>query len=249
MCLQAIIMAAGKGSRLSPLTDNIPKCMIEVGGRPLLDYQLRLFEKYGVDEIIIVTGNKHEIIEQYVQHNFRIKTIYNKDYESTNVLGSFSVGMEYLSEEFIYAHADTIFDEIVISKIIQETADIILPIDVKPCGEEEMKVQIDKNGAIKFINKTMNSELAWGEFLGVAKFSKKALNLLKNETNKILQSQKSTAFFEVAIQNIINNNECSIQSIDVSGVYWNEIDFLNDYEEAVTNFHRSSLHSLFDKIN
>ena len=75
--MQAIIMAAGKGSRLGSLTEGKPKAFAEIKGKKLIDYNLGLLEKYGIDEIIIVTGYKCEAFEELAGNNKNISLVYN----------------------------------------------------------------------------------------------------------------------------------------------------------------------------
>jgi choline kinase len=239
--MQAIIMAAGKGTRLAPLTDNIPKCFVEINGKKLLDYQIELYERYNINEIIIVTGYKSDLIEEHVKNKKHIKTVYNPFYESTNVLPSFWVGMNYLNDNFIYSHADTIFDIPILEKILDTKGSIVLPVDVKNCGKEEMKISVDNSGSINFINKSMTGKEALGEFLGVAKISKETLPVLKETVEKIMKKKEFQSFFEVALQDLVYLDRNRFKLVDVSGLYWNEIDFVEDYNYALNNFQKSSL--------
>lgn len=239
--MQAIIMAAGKGSRLSPLTDNQPKCFIEICNKKLLDYQIEMYEKEKVEEIIIVTGCKSEMIEDHVKGKSHIKTVYNPFYGSSNVLTSFWFGMGHLKDDFIYSHADTIFDRPILEKLLNDPADIVLPIDRKICGEEEMKVEIDENDRLISINKTMNASNAYGEFLGIAKIRKEVLPMIKSITEKHIRAHNFQAFFEVALQDIIDYDKSLFSLVEVSDYFWNEIDFIEDYNYAIKNIYKSSL--------
>ncbi|MBB6632577.1 NTP transferase domain-containing protein [Cohnella thailandensis] len=244
--MQAIIMAAGKGSRLAPMNVNRPKSFVEINGHKLLDYQLAIYKRLEIEEVIIVTGYRSDLIESHVKDIPYIKTVYNPFYEFSNVLASFWMGMEYLKGDFFYSHADTIFDLSIINRIQETKGDIILPVDIKRCGEEEMKVSLDQNGKINFINKTMTAEEALGEFIGVAKISNRALPVLKEATRKQMQDQNLKAFFEVALQDLINEQKELFAIADITGEYWNEIDFVEDYNKAVQSFKQSSLSQLFE---
>lgn len=239
--MQAIIMAAGKGTRLAPLSDGKPKSFVEINGKKLIDYQIELYEKSGIEEIIIVTGYKHEMIEEHVKYKENIKTVFNPFYETTNVLSSFWVGMNYLKDDFIYSHADTIFDAPILEKLLEAKGNIVLPVDIKQCGEEEMKVEVNDNNTIININKTMDGKDALGEFIGVAKIEKEMLTKLRNATESQMKSGNFQSYFEVALQDLIKLNKDDFSIIDVSNYYWNEIDFIEDYNYALENFDRSSL--------
>ena len=106
-------MAAGKGSRLEGLTGGAPKSFVEIKGKKLIEYNIKLLEKYGIKDIIIVTGYCCEVFEEFLKDKKQIRLIYNPFYEMVNVLGSFYMGMEALHDDFIFLHADVRFRVVV----------------------------------------------------------------------------------------------------------------------------------------
>lgn len=236
--MQAIIMAAGKGSRLGKLTDGKPKSFVEIKGKKLIDYNLKLLEKYGVDEIIIVTGYQCEAFEELMRDVNNVKFVYNPFYEMMNVLGSFYMGMDMLDDDFIYLHADTICEPKIFEKLVQSEADIILPVDYKPCDDEAMKVR-SENGQVVQITKRMPNEIAEGEFIGMASFKKKVIPSLKEKTKQLMKEKAFNEYFESAIQRLIDDKKFDIKTVPTDGAFWAEIDFMEDYEKAAENIPES----------
>ena len=115
--MQAIIMAAGKGSRLGSLTEGKPKSFVEIQGKKLIEYNLKLLENYHIDEIIIVTGYQNRKFEELTKDKKTIRLVYNPFYEMVNVLGSFYMGMHFLKDDFIYLHADTLCEPKLFEKL------------------------------------------------------------------------------------------------------------------------------------
>lgn len=231
--MQAIIMAAGKGSRLGKITEGKPKSFAEIKGKKLIEYNLRLLKKYGVNEIFIVTGYCCEAFEKLAEGIESIHLIYNPFYEMTNVLGSFYMGMDRLKDDFIYLHADTLCEPALFEKLVMiaSDADAILPVDYGPCNEEAMKVKTSK-GSIVEITKQMPVEEAEGEFIGMAAFRREIIPALKDKTKKLLQEKKFYEYFESAVQRIIDEEDFRIKAIPTDGAFWTEIDFAKDYEKA-----------------
>lgn len=229
--MQAIIMAAGKGSRLEKMTGGGPKSFVEIKGRKLIEYNLRLLEKYGVDEIILVTGYCCEAFEELLKGRQNIHLVYNPFYEMVNVLGSFYMGMEKLDDDFIFLHADTICEPEIFEKLVHMKGDVILPVEYKICDEEAMKVR-SENGKIAQITKQMPVELAEGEFIGMASFRKEVVPALKEKTKELLKEKKFAAYFESAIQRLIDEEHFNIMTVPVGNAFWAEIDFPEDYERA-----------------
>lgn len=238
--MQAIIMAAGKGSRLGEFTDGKPKSFVEIKGKKLIEYNLNMLKKYNIDNIIIVTGYCCEAFEEFTKDMSGIRLVYNPFYEMVNVIGSFYFGMEYLNDDFIYMHADTLCDPVIFEKLLSNSADVVLPVDFSSCDEEAMKVR-KENGKIVQITKQMSVAEAEGEFIGIAKFKKNVIPYLKMYSKEVLKEKRFNEYFESAIQKIIDNCKFNIDTISTDNQFWAEIDFLEDYERAVENIPNSIL--------
>lgn len=236
--MQAIIMAAGKGSRLGSLTAGNPKSFVEIKGKKLIEYNLQLLQHYGVEEIIIVTGYRSEAFEELTRNMRNVRLMYNPFYEMVNVLGSFYMGMEALHDDFIYLHADTLCEPVIFEKLIELKADVILPVEYKKCDEEAMKIR-SEDGKIVEITKQMSLDLAEGEFIGIAAFRKEVIPALKEKTKQLLKEKEFTAYFESAIQRLIDEEDFRIEAVSTQGAFWAEIDFIEDYEKAVLEIPKS----------
>lgn len=230
--MQAIIMAAGKGSRLGELTGGNPKSFVEIHHKKLIEYNLDILRQLGVDEIIIVTGYRKEAFEELTKDMKDVRLVYNPFYEMVNVLGSFYMGMRYLQENFIYLHADTLCDPYILKKLAQFEADMNLPIDYKVCDEEAMKVR-SQEGKIVQITKKMPVEEAEGEFIGIASFKKDIIPSLQMAVEKLLEEKNFSEYFEAAIQKLLDEKKFSVCAIPMRDAFWAEIDFREDYDRAV----------------
>ncbi|MBR5598260.1 MAG: phosphocholine cytidylyltransferase family protein [Lachnospiraceae bacterium] len=236
--MQAIIMAAGKGSRLGKLTEGKPKSFAEIAGKKLIEYNLQLLQYYGIEKIVIVTGYQCEAFEELTKDMDNVCLMYNPFYEMVNVLGSFYMGMEALSDDFVYLHADTLCEPIIFEKMLKLEADVILPVDYKKCDDEAMKVR-SKNGKVIEITKQMSLDEAEGEFIGMASFRKEVLPALKAKTKQLLKEKEFTAYFESAIQRLIDEENYDIKTVSTEDAFWAEVDFLEDYERAAANIPES----------
>ena len=232
--MQAIIMAAGKGSRLGELTGGNPKSFVEIYGKKLIEYNLDILKEIGVNEIFIVTGYRQDAFRELTKDMPEVQLIYNPFYEMVNVLGSFYMGMQYLKDDFLYLHADTLCDPAIIKQLAQFSADMNLPIDYKSCDEEAMKVR-SQNGEIVQITKNIPIEEADGEFIGIASFRENVIPQLKIAVENLLEEKKFSEYFEAAIQRLLDTTDYSIKSIPMGNAFWAEIDFKEDYERAVAN--------------
>ena len=238
--MQAIIMAAGKGTRLGTLTKNTPKSLLEIKGKKLIDINIAVLHKYGIWDITIVTGFQDKKIAEAVKGIPGIRLVYNPFYEFTNVLGSYYMGMKYLHDDFVYLHADTICEAGIFYDILKSEGDVILPIDKTACDDEAMKIRLE-SGRVTEITKQMPMERAAGEFIGIARINKRVLETLNPAAEGIMRDKHFNSYFEGALQKVIDTGKYDFRIIETGGRFWREIDFPEDYEKAIKNINADML--------
>lgn len=242
--IKAIIIAAGLGSRLRPLTDNKPKCMLKINEKTLIERQIETFRKCGIDDIIIVKGYKKNLI------NYSgVKYYINRDYRNNNILESLMYAKKEMTSEFIASYSDIWYDEDIVKKLMNSKADISLIVDTNWIShykeryqhpiEEAEKVAVENNRVVR-VSKIINPNEAHGEFIGLAKFSRKGAEILKREyaavkkelQNKPFQTAASVekAYLTDMIQELIDRGY-EVINVDIRDK-WIEIDTLEDYERA-----------------
>jgi choline kinase len=230
----AVIMAAGKGSRLGEYTTDLPKSLLPLNdkGDSLLDYNLKVLEKLGVNEILIVTGFNSKKLENHIEDNPKVRTVYNPFWNHCNVLGSLYMALPRIKDDFLFLHADTLADFDIWKMLINMSGDMILPFERKSCGEEEMKVVLDNNESLLDITKEVSPEKSQGEFLGIAKFSKKTVPYFKSKSEEFFKEGELNLYMESVIQSAINSDEISIKVMDILDHNFVEVDFEEDYIRA-----------------
>lgn len=228
--MQAIILSAGKGERLFPLTKNIPKCFITLSNKPIIDYQLKILKSHKIRDIIVVIGYKAKTVERELSKR-EVTIVLNPFYETTNVLTSLWFAKEKLIEDFIFMHGDTVFDLQIFENMLDMKGDVVLPIEKKKCSEEDMKV-ITSGSQVVEISKEIPLQDADGEFIGIAKVGKNVLKDLKDIMDEFMCEGKFDLFFEAAIQKLIDKGCYSIMFTETEGYFWEEIDFPHDLDRA-----------------
>lgn len=233
--MQAIIMAAGRGSRLGNLTENIPKAFLEVKGHRLIDYNLALLRENGVRDIKIVTGYKAELYEDMANSYTDITCVYNPFHAHCNVLGSFFMAQEKLKDDdTIYLHADTLCSPDIFKEMVHGNGDIVMPVDFKPCDNEAMKVTT-QGGLVVSVSKKIPESESEGEFIGMAKLSGNVMPAIKRASQKLMRDGCLTSYFEGAIQEVINIGGYSVPAMPTNNRFWGEVDFIEDYEYVKNN--------------
>ena len=232
--MQAIILAAGMGSRLGPSSDGRPKSLLEIGGKSIIARQIDSFRALGVKEVIIVTGYQSNEVEKTLGGHAHVRFVVNARYKETNVLASWLLGSEYLSEDHFYAHGDTVFEHAVLERLMAGSlseSDVILAVDRRRCAEEEMKVQYVGN-RITAISKQIPVGDAGGEFIGVMWVRGAVVHELRHVARQLLDRGGDRLFFEAALVELIQRRSGAVTWADITGLRWGEIDFPEDLSSA-----------------
>jgi len=238
--MQAIILAAGRGRRLGGLSDDKPKCFLEIKGKRIIDHQIDLLRAHHVCRIVVVTGYRSLEVKDGLKKHHDIAVAFNPFYATTNVLTSFWFGKNLLSEDYIFLHGDTIFDEAILKALLSKDAGMVMAVDFKKCEEEHMKVKIVGDAIVK-ITKQMPPQEAAGEFIGLAKVSKPFAQILHDKADQFMLEEKFDCFFEAAVQRVIDQSgeNDKVSFVDISGRFWEEIDFQEDYARAQSRYGKS----------
>ncbi|MBR3633890.1 MAG: phosphocholine cytidylyltransferase family protein [Bacteroidaceae bacterium] len=234
--MKAIILAAGTASRLRPLTDSTPKCLLKIGGRSLLQRSIDALTANGISEIVIVTGYLHEQIESFVDQQYpslRVTYIYNKEYSTTNNIYSLWLARpEADGEDVLLLDSDLLYDPAILSRVMASSHSNVLTLTKHPLGEEEMKVVTDDQDSILEISKTCNPALAAGESLGIERMSKSYTTALYRELAIMIgQEGLSNIFYERAFERLIPQGH-TFRVLDVSDLFSCELDTVEDFENA-----------------
>ncbi|MFH0979276.1 MAG: HAD-IIA family hydrolase [Candidatus Woesearchaeota archaeon] len=237
--MRAIVLAAGVGSRLKPLTLEKPKALVEVNGRPILYYILRSLESNNIKDIVICTGFNSAKIESYCIKNhpgLRLTFVENKDYASTNNMYSLYLAKDYLDQDIFLMNGDVVFSPQIISAMLLEKKSCIA-VDVGNYIDESMKVMVDTNNHIVDISKKIPKQDAFGCSIDVYKFLVNDLAVIKNELHKIIEVQKDrNQWTEVMLQNLFKRHELISFPCAIGKEKWVEIDNFDDLRQAESAF-------------
>lgn len=234
--MKAVILAAGSARRLSPLTDTKHKCLIEIGQKSILEHQLDALDFYSVKETLIIVGYlKEQIISKYGNQykGIHLQYIENPLYASTNTVYSLMLAGEYFRRnDFLYFNADVVFHHELLGRLILSDKLTVLGVEVKKCGDEEVKVIVDETRRILRIGKKLSPDECLGEFVGIAKFSAELTEDFITSLKTVVEEGDRMSFFERAVDLILEKHPMFYENISDIPVI--EIDFPEDLEKART---------------
>ena len=235
---KAIILAAGLGSRLKPLTDEVPKCLTEVNGKPILEHTLNILEKNGINEAAIVVGYLGDIVIDKLGHSYRnmkITYIWNKVYDETNSMYSAWLAREYLEQGAILIEGDTVFEEALIRKVLQAPDDKAFWIGDRFNREYmgSMSITDSENRIIDV--QIVREELReykdnYYKSTGVLKIPPWYGKLFSEWLNEEVNNGNVQVYYDIVISKHVN--DAPIYIFDFTGGIWNEIDSLDDLKKT-----------------
>ena len=247
--MNAIIIAAGSGKRISNDVKSIPKSLINVNGKPIIDYQIKALKKLKIENIIVITGKYSE--------KFKINNVHyvnDKDHEKHDILGSLMEGKDFLKDDVIVLYSDIIFEFKILEQILDSKESISIAVDMNwkvnyegrtdhPEDEAE-NVLINKNGDVIQIKKNIkNNDLSVGEFLGIIKFTKNGSKIFVKKYEEILEKNQGKfheassilkSYLTDMLQELIDS-KIKIEPVFISGK-WCEIDTMQDLKNAEKRF-------------
>jgi len=234
--MKAVILAAGVASRLRPLTDNTPKCLLKIGKKNILELTVENLLENNLQEIIIVTGYLENQIKDFMKVRFpqlNISYIHNKVYSSTNNIYSlWLVKDSVLGDDMLMMDSDILFDEHIISKLVNSGYKNCIALKRHNVLDEEIKVKVDTKGHVLEIGKEVKPSEAAGESIGIEIFGRETLSLLyKILDRKILVDKSVNDFYEAAFQELVNNGS-EVFIVDSTEYFCMEIDTESDLKTA-----------------
>ena len=230
-----VILAAGMAKRLRPLTDTKPKCLLKVGDRTLLERTVNAMCMAGIQEFLVVTGYRGEMIRDFLTSHFSLFTFHfldNTDYEHNNNIYSLWMACQKVrGSEFLLMDSDILCDPAAIVRIAQEQTSA-LAVNRHELGEEEMKVVVDADSRITEISKTCRPEDAMGESVGIEKITADYSEALARELDQmILQEGLIDIFYERAFERLIPQGH-TFKVVDTTHYFSYELDTPEDFQRA-----------------
>jgi choline kinase len=256
--MKAIILAAGRGSRLQPYTKNCPKCLTDLGGMTLIDRQIRTLRDAGVQDIVIVTGylNDMLVIEGTRQ-------IHNPDWASTNMVESLFCAESEFGDDIIVSYGDIVYEPRVLVPLIESRHDFSVVVDRQwrsyweirfenPLEDAE-SLRLDDEGCITDIgNAVIEIDRIQAQYMGLMRFRGQGVETLRAARENLKTASRpwmekrtiANAYMTDLLMEIILMEE-KVHGIPVDGG-WLEIDTVEDYQTAAAMIADKTITRFFD---
>ena len=230
-----VILAAGMAKRLRPLTDTKPKCLLEVGGKTLLQRTVDAMAATGITEFVVVTGYRANMIRDFLTAHYPQYTIHfldNADYEhNNNIYSLWMAGQIVRGKVFLLMDSDILCDPKAVAEVARQE-EPALALNRHELGEEEMKIVVDNDNRITEISKTCRVEDAVGESVGIEKMTADYSKALFCELDQmIVKEGLIDIFYERAFERLIPQRH-TFKVIDTTHYFSYELDTPEDFERA-----------------
>ena len=232
--MRAIILAAGRGSRMKNLTSNQPKCLANLNGKPILEWQLEAFKKVGITEIAIVTGYKSSSLSKYALVEF-----HNQDWAETNMISSLACAKSWLQKTTcVITYGDIFFDYSALLSLKKSRSDIAITYDPnwrdlwtkrfeQPLLDAETFKLGAKESVIEIGKKPKDYRDIQGQFMGLIRLTPKGWSILQGTINKLSPSKRKEIDTTSALRQVIETNSTTVVGVKYEKK-WGEVDTETD---------------------
>lgn len=242
--MNAIVLSAGQGKRLLPLTAESPKCLLRVHEqRCVLELQLAALARCGVQRATVVTGFEAAQVESLLEATpipgLEVDTLYNPFYASSDNLASCWLARHCMFEDFLLLNGDTLFEDEVLARVLEDASGgISVTVDHKAAYDaDDMKVSIDSVGHLRAIGKALDPAIVNGESIGLLSFSGGGSKLFRAALEEAIRKPGALQAWYLSVVHTIAQ-QSAVATVSASGLWWREIDSPPDLEEVRRSFPR-----------
>ena len=227
--MKALLMAAGKGTRISRYIEGKPKCTVDIGEISLIEYTIRELQQNHISEIGIVLGYHGKEIRELLK-GYDITYFHNYFYDVTNSIASAWFARDFMDDDMILMNADVYLEENLVKKIFDETKSPVLFSDSSRKEQADYKFYYEDGQLIKYGKELEGNDIT-GEYVGIAKISRSFLPSFLNRMQEMLEKGEHHRWWEDVLYSYVGEQEIYIN--DINGMFWDEVDYIDEYERIL----------------
>ena len=235
--VNAIILSAGQGKRLLPLTEECPKCMLHVAGKSILEWQVQALLAAQIDKLFIITGFNSDLVEEHMRDRFgaeheRIHIVYNPFFSISDNLASCWMARHAMDEDFILLNGDTLFEPALLDTVLRSTpAPVTLTVDYKDSYDnDDMRVELH-DSMVKSVGKTLPDEHTNAESIGLLYFRGEGPALFRAQLDRQMKQGDGLRLWFLSVVDALAKQSL-VRACSINGHRWCEIDFKRDLDNA-----------------
>jgi choline kinase len=229
---KAIILSAGKGSRLLPLTADRPKCLIDFSGKSLLEWQLDALQASDIKEVVVVTGFRDDLVDSVAESRAGVRTFFNPFYHVADNLGSIWMVRSEFDRETLVLNGDTLVSKTLLAKVLAgPDAPITVTVDEKDDYDaDDMKVLRDGT-RLRRIGKALEPGQYNAESIGLLAFRGEGPKLFADQVDRMMRLPDGTRRWYLRAIDALAA-DVHVETVSIKGEDWQEVDFPEDLDKA-----------------
>lgn len=229
--MKVLLLAAGRGTRISRYLSGNPKCTVNIGDCKLIQYTIDILHSKGITEIAIVTGYRAEVIRNTLKCD-SIKYFYNPFFDVTNSVASTWFAKDFLKgdDDVVIMNADVYLEETLLDKIMECKKSPVMFADNSRKEEADYKFKYE-NGLLQKYGKELTGSDITGEYIGVGKFSKEFMSEFVETLDNMINTQQHSVWWENIVYNMVGTRDVYVE--EVNGLFWAEVDYIEDYKRIL----------------
>lgn len=238
----AVILVAGIGSRLRPLTDDRPKALVDIGGETILGRCVRVLTEYGVERIVLATGYREDAVRaSLADSKLEIAYCPNPRYDSTQNSISLALCKSAVADEpFFKLDGDVVFRKEVLERLDSRSEALSVALDrTRRTDAEAMKVRVDDELCILEFGKHISLDAAAGESIGIERIGPSLVSPLFRALDAAEARGRLDLYYEDVYSELIQRGELDAHAVDVGDLPWTEVDTFEDLQKARELFQAS----------
>jgi choline kinase len=231
MIMKVLLLAAGRGTRISRYLSGNPKCTVDIGGEKLIRYTVDLFHKKGITDIGIVLGYRAEVIREVLSDK-NVRFFYNSFYDVTNSIASAWFAKDFLAaaDDTLIMNADVYLEEAMLDKILQTQLSPVMFADGTRKEEADYKFKYT-DGILEKYGKDLTGDDISGEYIGIGRFSREFMPEFLAQLEEMISTQRHSVWWENILYEMVGSRNVYVASLD--GLFWAEVDYIEDYERIL----------------
>ena len=236
--MKVLLLAAGRGTRISRYLGGNPKCTVDIGGERLIHYTVRTLHEKGIYDIAIVLGYKGTIIKDVLSDLPFVKYYNNPFYDVTNSIASAWFARDFLADtsDTLIMNADVFLEDSLIDHILAINESPVMFADSSRKEEADYKFKYT-NGILEAYGKELEGDDISGEYVGIGRFSAQFMNDFITELDKMIGSQTHNVWWENVVYSL--SEKMPVKVIDINGMFWAEVDYIEDYNRILDHIKAS----------
>lgn len=229
--MKVLLLAAGRGTRISRYLSGNPKCTVDIGGEKLIRYTVDLFQKKGITDIGIVLGYRAEVIREVLSDK-NVRFFYNPFYDVTNSIASAWFAKDFLAaaDDTLIMNADVYLEEAMLDKILQTQLSPVMFADGTRKEEADYKFKYT-DGILEKYGKDLTGDDISGEYIGIGRFSREFMPEFLAQLEEMISTQRHSVWWENILYEMVGSRNVYVASLD--GLFWAEVDYIEDYERIL----------------